>query len=744
MSSNITNLFEFTKPFLDKELRLFPTKDGHMPKEWPVKATNNKLKLAEWFKEFDANGYGVNPGNKAIIIDVDVKDGKEGKTSLAYLVNTYGLTLDTFTVRSKSGGVHLYYQYPKHIPDNKYVLSTAPMKLVNKLIHGVDVRGNKGQCVGPTADNNYKLIKDLPLAELPKELAIEIPTGDTQSVAIDITSAEALIYDDPSLKGVIPDSIDHPRHQTLLSLTASWARKVPLDTARVLLKEAIGRVTKYKGDTDDFSYEAYFPRLEDAYKKFSPVTNDKLQYLVDHLVYVTHGDKVFRLDKPRNIASIKMPNARSEYANWTYWAENANGNPVERKAFAEWLKHPDRRYVHNTGYKPVKSLYYNCPIQGCEVINTFRAPNNVLEGTTVTDKSVQPFLDLMSFLWAEHADHMIDWCAHLLQNPTKKVLWAPILITPVEGMGKNLMFTIVSKLLGEWNTSQIQASLFKKSFNTFLVQNQLTLVNEVQDLNKQERRQMLGQMKTYITDSVQSIEGKGADVYQTEIYTNFLFFSNEADSIEVEKKSRRFFVHINKNPRQEDKFYIDIVKWMGSEIGANNLRQWLFNRDITKFGWDRHAIETKSKVEVTESNKSAELQTLEEHIQVGYSIFASDIITKDSWNFYLKYMFPNGRRISAAHARFLFKEVTQSVKMDYAGELKSRQLRLQSIVGADDPDLLYKSNSIKTTAFTIRNHGGYDTAKTEKIKNEYDKALLAAKQPIKKLVDTDVLTLKEA
>ena len=50
MSSNITNLFEFTKPFLDKELRLFPTKDGHMPKEWPVKATNNKLKLAEWFK----------------------------------------------------------------------------------------------------------------------------------------------------------------------------------------------------------------------------------------------------------------------------------------------------------------------------------------------------------------------------------------------------------------------------------------------------------------------------------------------------------------------------------------------------------------------------------------------------------------------------------------------------------------------------------------------------------------------
>ena len=45
-----------------------------------------------------------------MVLDVDVRDGKRGMESLAALQNAIGALPETFTVRTASGGLHLYFR----------------------------------------------------------------------------------------------------------------------------------------------------------------------------------------------------------------------------------------------------------------------------------------------------------------------------------------------------------------------------------------------------------------------------------------------------------------------------------------------------------------------------------------------------------------------------------------------------------------------------------------------------------
>ena len=67
--------------------------------------------ILKWATAFDA--YGVVPSTSFLIIDIDIKDGQHGKESIKFLRDN-GLSLETFSVKSPSGGLHFYYNHPTH------------------------------------------------------------------------------------------------------------------------------------------------------------------------------------------------------------------------------------------------------------------------------------------------------------------------------------------------------------------------------------------------------------------------------------------------------------------------------------------------------------------------------------------------------------------------------------------------------------------------------------------------------
>ena len=146
--------------------RIFPLRrNGRLPirPNWPNTAAANAL---PWQQHPYANigvATGYNPLENAylVVVDLDMKEGKNGVQALTRVMETHNAPLPpTFMVRTPSGGFHAYYW------------STKPIKnSVQKFGEGIDIRGENGYVVAPystTPDGIYAVSADDPIAYLPQ------------------------------------------------------------------------------------------------------------------------------------------------------------------------------------------------------------------------------------------------------------------------------------------------------------------------------------------------------------------------------------------------------------------------------------------------------------------------------------------------------------------------------------------------------------------------------------------------
>lgn len=135
--------------------KVFPlkvnSKSEQVCKSWKNEATTDeKLIRTMWKNNYNV---GVVTGNGLVVIDVDVKNGKDGRL----VFNEYAKNFpETFTVKTPNGGYHYWYLVDRAIPCK-----------VN-LYEGIDIRGNGGYILSPGSivDNiEYVAIKDIPIAQ---------------------------------------------------------------------------------------------------------------------------------------------------------------------------------------------------------------------------------------------------------------------------------------------------------------------------------------------------------------------------------------------------------------------------------------------------------------------------------------------------------------------------------------------------------------------------------------------------
>ncbi|MDX8383724.1 MAG: VapE family protein [Ghiorsea sp.] len=99
-------------------------------------------------------GYGL------LVVDLDVGENKDGLASWATLCD--GRTVDTFSVRTGSGGMHLYFKTP---------VDSVLGNTVSSLGLGIDTRGRNGYVLAPPSlhacGDVYSVIHDVPVAPIP-------------------------------------------------------------------------------------------------------------------------------------------------------------------------------------------------------------------------------------------------------------------------------------------------------------------------------------------------------------------------------------------------------------------------------------------------------------------------------------------------------------------------------------------------------------------------------------------------
>lgn len=179
-----------------RKARIFPCQPDKKP--YPgthgfKDASNDHDQIAAWWTAHPEALVGMATGNGVAVIDLDVKNGKDGFTELKKLEAVHGQLPTTFTVETVSGGAHLYFSYD---PNANILKSSA-----DKLAQGVDVRAQGGYVIAPPSAG-YSVKHDMPLAQLPNAWLKLIEGGKVA------TASPAAIT---STAPITPDDIDVAR-----------------------------------------------------------------------------------------------------------------------------------------------------------------------------------------------------------------------------------------------------------------------------------------------------------------------------------------------------------------------------------------------------------------------------------------------------------------------------------------------------------------------------------------------------
>jgi hypothetical protein len=192
--------------------RIFPLHPGaKVPlfDGWPDLASSDPAVIRAWWRD-GLTGH-VQPYNIGVctsgvaVIDLDVKHGRNGKLAFAQA----GGRLDTLTVRTPTGGEHLYCQPPHPVPNS-----------AGKIAEGVDIRGERGYVIAPgsvTSNGAYELVHDAPVAPLPPWVAeragivapvarATAPAPDLDTPAATASAAAYLQAAAPAIEGMGGDS----------------------------------------------------------------------------------------------------------------------------------------------------------------------------------------------------------------------------------------------------------------------------------------------------------------------------------------------------------------------------------------------------------------------------------------------------------------------------------------------------------------------------------------------------------
>lgn len=140
----MTSKLDHALGLANKGFRVFPLiPNGKTPalKDWPEKATTDAKQITAWFTgRFSQSNIGIATGKSLIVLDVDVKNGKQGAQSYAGLEMLHDIP-PTYTVTTPTGGKHVYF-----------VSKSEFRNSVSKLAKDIDIRGEGGFVVGPGSD----------------------------------------------------------------------------------------------------------------------------------------------------------------------------------------------------------------------------------------------------------------------------------------------------------------------------------------------------------------------------------------------------------------------------------------------------------------------------------------------------------------------------------------------------------------------------------------------------------------
>jgi hypothetical protein len=602
-----TNLLEI---FFSNGFRLHPSYLGsdnklHALASWPEKAAGTKEGLIELIQEAGSKGavsrLGVVPPEHYMIVDLDVRDGKQGLQNFADLCSKHQINATPIMqVKSKSGGLHLYF---KTISKRVKTVSNVAK------YDGVDIRGQGGFVYAPVraGDLDTWVEGEYLLFDIMSDFKNAIPFDD-RKLFLEHTIADEKKYLAEDIRSKARKLVRLPkggRDESLHYCVHEMYRSGYLEKEAHEYLDWL--ITICDQDSD----------IEAIRKKFHDVVD---QIFADEKRLVTGAtvelDAVIRTLRNADIYAL-----RAEQKNAiSYMAMHENAfkmtplQPYGRDVFADILnmftvadvdgkiKHASKVIlprsaailpsVDRRGFVPRTDVtVFKEPETGAECVNIYKAPmtvNMAMELATQSNGDIwNVFCAFLEHLFGDKASHALEMIAWITHRPDRKMISAPIFVSEIQGVGKDTLIGIISCLIGHQyiqridQASQLIDSKINISRSLLLYVKELQLGKGIAARNEVEK--LGSRLKTIITESVQRCEEKFQQPFEARCFCNLMIASNRNTVAQlIEQSDRRYNIFDCVPEKSLDHFpQFDLMANLSRDRDpANTAALWLRLRDV--------------------------------------------------------------------------------------------------------------------------------------------------------------------
>lgn len=237
----------------------------------------------------------------------------------------------------------------------------------------------------------------------------------------------------------------------------------------------------------------------------------------------------------------------------------------------------------------------------------------------------------------------------------KSAVYALLLVSKVQGVGKSTLAVILRELLGPHNCSMTTAREITQSpFNSWIGGKRLVVVDEVYAGHSAE---LANTIKPIITGDKVPVNRKFKEPYEVSNHAHFLLMSNSRLPLFLEEEDRRWLIPEVTEAKKPDDYWSDLHRWLRNG-GYGIIAHWAecFVR-AKKRGAARtgsHAPGTEAKARMIEASRSGaekQLRELSEYlIAIGSGASPQRVILPVSvlmeWFRNREHLSPSDRKIS--------------------------------------------------------------------------------------------------
>jgi hypothetical protein len=187
----------------------------------------------------------------------------------------------------------------------------------------------------------------------------------------------------------------------------------------------------------------------------------------------------------------------------------------------------------------------------------------------------KPFIDFMNDLFPIDEDRfqVMRWIATLIARPDIKMIYALLLISEVQGVGKGtLAERVIKPIIGDINTSTpSEDDVVNKEYTYWQSHKRLALIHEIYAGHNSKA---YNKLKSIITDQTISVKQKYLAPYDIDNWLHIIAMSNNFNALKLTGGDRRWLVPLITEKQQPAEYWTRFNRWLTDEGGHGIIMWW--------------------------------------------------------------------------------------------------------------------------------------------------------------------------